>query len=256
MSLSDLKKQIEGEVNTISSSDFTVHIKDIDEVPVVDHPHLTFPDLKNNQIKCLRLETCVLFIDLRKSTDLNLSKRPYTLSKVYSAFIQSMAKAAHYFGGKVRNIIGDRLMVVFDKADCFKNAVNTAFAMNTIAKYVLNKKFSDTLECGIGIDYGKMLITKTGVIKRGTENQDNKALVWLGRPANIASKLTDLAKKKDKYGFTVPPILVTERVYEGFKKACPDCNSIKENYWEECLFLDFNYDVSVYGGDIIYPSMK
>ena len=29
-----------------------------------------------------------------------------------------------YFGGKVRSIIGDRLMVIFDKQNCFTSAVN------------------------------------------------------------------------------------------------------------------------------------
>lgn len=40
-----------------------------------------------------------------------------------------------------------------------------------------------------------MLVTKTGVIKRGNENTNYKSLVWLGKPANIASKLTDEANK-------------------------------------------------------------
>ncbi len=53
----------------------------------------------------------------------------------------------------------------------------------------------DDVACGIGIDYGKMLATKVGIIKRGSENTENKSLVWVGKPANTASKLTDAAEQ-------------------------------------------------------------
>jgi hypothetical protein len=55
------------------------------------------------------------------------------------------------------------------------------------------------ISCGIGIDYGRMLVTKTGVRRHGNEQQNYRSLVWLGRPANIASKLTDLANKTTHY---------------------------------------------------------
>lgn len=87
-------------------------------------------------------------------------------------------------------------MVVFDAEDCFSNAVNTAILMNTVSQKIINKHFSqDSFTCGIGIDYGKMMIAKCGTVKYGAENSHYKSLVWIGRPANIASKLTDKANK-------------------------------------------------------------
>jgi adenylate cyclase len=127
---------------------------------------------------------------------MNLCHKPRTLAKLYSSFIRSMARGSEYYGGKVRNIIGDRLMVVFDKENCYLNSIKTAILLNSIAQYTINKKFvHNDFKCGIGIDYGKMLVTKAGIIKYGHENENYKSLVWLGRPANIASKLTDLANK-------------------------------------------------------------
>lgn len=68
--------------------------------------------------------------------------------------------------------------------------------MHSISEYLLNKHFNkNDIQCGIGIDYGKMLVSKNGIIKYGAENISNKSLVWLGRPANVASKLTDAANK-------------------------------------------------------------
>jgi class 3 adenylate cyclase len=42
-----------------------------------------------------------------------------------------------------------------------------------------------------------MMATKTGVRRR--------SLVWLGRPANVASKLTDLANKPEE-SVTIPVV--------------------------------------------------
>jgi hypothetical protein len=40
-----------------------------------------------------------------------------------------------------------------------------------------------------------MLVTKTGIRRHGVNQHNYRSLVWLGRPANIASKLTDQANK-------------------------------------------------------------
>jgi hypothetical protein len=87
-------------------------------------------------------------------------------------------------------------MVIFDSANCFTNAVNCAIAMNTVCKYIINERFkANEVTCGIGIDHGNMLATKTGIRRHGFEQPNYRNLVWLGRPANTASKLTDLANK-------------------------------------------------------------
>ncbi len=143
------------------------------------------------------IETCVLYIDIRRSTELNLTHRKATVAKLYSVFARSMTRAARFYGGHVRGIIGDRVMVVFDKENCFKNAVYTSILMNSIANYVINRHFKkNEVQCGIGIDYGRMLVSKVGIIRRGEELHSYRGLVWLGRPANVASKLTDRANKK------------------------------------------------------------
>ncbi|MGE7811259.1 adenylate/guanylate cyclase domain-containing protein [Lysinibacillus capsici] len=196
MLMSDLKVLLQADVETILSSDFEIEITDTTTVPSITDEDITFPNLDTKIQKAKRIETCILYIDIRKSTELNLSHQPITLTRLYSSFVRSMAKSSEYYGGKVRNIVGDCLMVVFDKENCFKNAVNTAILLNSVATKVLNKLFKNNeVTCGIGIDYGKMLVSKAGIRKNGDENIPYKSLVWLGRPANIASKLTDLANK-------------------------------------------------------------
>jgi adenylate cyclase len=196
MGLEELRDSLSEEVKGITSSDFTVVIAETDVVPSVDDPDITYANLVTKQQKCKLIETCVLYVDIRRSTDLSFSHRRSTLTKLYASFARAMARCGSYFGGKVRSIIGDRLMVIFDSEDCFTNAVNTAILMNSVNRYLLDKHFAhDEIKCGIGIDYGKMLASKAGIIKKGAENTAYKSIVWLGRPANIASKLTDRANR-------------------------------------------------------------
>ncbi|MET3507018.1 adenylate/guanylate cyclase domain-containing protein [Halalkalibacter oceani] len=325
MGLKELKEELENDIKIILSSDFEVTITDTEQVPTINDTGITYPNLDKKEVKAKKIQTCVLYIDIRKSTDLNLKHKPNTLTKLYGAFMRSMVKAAQYYSGKVRNIIGDRIMVIFDVENCFKNAVNTAILLNSIAKYILNKHFThNEITCGIGIDYGRMLVSKGGIIKNGDENAPYKSLVWLGRPANVASKLTDLANKEvevkkevqqgyfyiiDKrfsenryYDITfeeffsegyimnynmiqlknnnvywfysnkisafpsskvievplklqVPPILMTEIVFNEFKKSCPNNNSIRHNWWKKQDEKIYDSYV-LYGGDVYFTDIK
>lgn len=194
--MSDLRDELSDEVGTILAKDFTVTATTTKTVPHSSDGAITFPNLDAKTQACKLIDTCVLYIDIRRSTELSITHKPQTVAKLYSAFVRAMTKCARHYGGHVRGIIGDRVMVIFDCDDCFAKAVNCAILMNSAAKYVINKHFtSNEVQCGIGIDTGKMLVTKTGFRRRGVEQHNYKNLVWLGRPANVASKLTDIANK-------------------------------------------------------------
>lgn len=195
--ISDLRDELAGEVETILSSAFTISTTNTNVVPHSDDVAITFPNLDAKSQSCKLIDTCVLYIDIRRSTELSIQHRPKTVAKLYSAFVRAMTKCARHYGGHVRGIIGDRVMVIFDCADCFAKAVDCAILMNGTAKYVINKHFKhNEVECGIGIDSGRMLVTKTGFRRNGVQRANYRNLVWLGRPANVASKLTDIANKK------------------------------------------------------------
>jgi class 3 adenylate cyclase len=330
MGLKELKEELDNDVKNILGTDFTVTISETKLVPSINDTNITYPNLDQKVMKAKRIHTCVLYIDIRKSTELNLKHYPHTLTKLYGAFMRSMVKAAQYHKGKVRNIIGDRVMVVFDEEDCFKNAVNTAILLNSVSLYVLNKHFKNNeVTCGIGVDYGRMLVSKGGIVKNGDENAPYKSLVWLGRPANVASKLTDLANKEveiksnkiesyiDAYCYaipnlppkfstittmdfftnvlrnktdiqlltsgdgtkyfasnipfynsyyprtrtiqevkktTTPSILMTQIVFDEYKKACPTGKDVIKELWkiqDDKLYQNY----TIYGGNVIFTDM-
>lgn len=314
MSLVDFLKELDESVKTVNSSDFDVEIVETDYVPSFSDSSITYDNHDTKKKKCKRLESCVLYVDIRNSAKISASKRPQTLAKVYSSFVSSMLSCARYYGGHVRNIIGDRVMVVFDKENCFTNAVDTAILMNTVCQNILNKRITSfEFSAGIGIDHGDMLITKSGAIKKGDEKEFYRTLVWLGKPANVASRLTDLANKEIytseqgvKEGLYFPltnvwnwqdrtyedflnslkttfsptlvhsddyfssfflttinhkttlnsPILMTEKVYNGFKAARPDSDIVTNNWFSEKKIDVRDCQGKVFGGDVIKKAVN
>jgi adenylate cyclase len=188
-------------------------------VPTRHDPNLTFPIGADKKGKLL--ETCVLMIDIRNSTKISrqLKKDKVKLGKIYMAFIYAMTSIADEYG-YVRNIVGDRVMVVFEPKDCFVNAINCAAVMYSVATRILAKYIAiEDFKIGIGIDFGEMLVLKTGIRKKHEEQSEYKSLVWVGDTANLASKLCDFANKQ----YSSPLFKITyehlnwESVFKGFK---------------------------------------
>tara|TARA_R110002072_G_scaffold284396_5_gene448667 strand:+ start:364 stop:1311 length:948 start_codon:yes stop_codon:yes gene_type:complete len=311
--LKDFLKGLDDSVKAVISPDFEVEIIETDYVPSFSDASITYDNLDTKKKRCKRLESCVLYVDIRNSAKISAERQPKTLAKMYSSFVRSMLSCARYYGGHVRNIVGDRVMVVFDKENCFESAVDTAILMNTVCKHILNKRISSfEFSAGIGIDHGKMLITKSGAIRRGDEKEFYRSLVWLGKPANVASRLTDLANKticysipavhqgnyypyserwhwysrpyeefiddlettssrllkhKDEHFLTFfkttiwrsqsqNPILMTKAVYDGFKAAKPNADSIKNGWWSKNNAGVKDYDGEIYGGDVIFSAVE
>lgn len=218
---------LEQEIQTILSGNFRVVVQKTDTVPSVDDPDITYPNIDTGEQKCKLLESCILHVDIRDSTKIGEKHRRETLVRLYSAFVRAMSRCAAFCGGRVRNIVGDRVMVLFDQADCFSSAVHTAILMHSVVNYLIDEHFTlNDIECGIGIDYGPMLIAKAGVVKRGAEHSASRQLVWLGQPANVASKLADEANKFQSW--------TTPTVCEGYHYQY-----IKEWHWQKIPIEDF-----------------
>jgi class 3 adenylate cyclase len=185
-------------LNEITEDIKDIKAKKFEYIPTKSVPNrydssLTFERGQNKIGK--ELDTCVLFVDIRNSVALNKKHHTQTMGRIYSVFTKSILKAAKNHKGHVRNIIGDRVMIVFDPENCFTNAIHCAYTINNIS-ISINSIFTDVdFKCGIGIDYGNLKVIKVGLHRQGSEVAENRNLVWVGYPANIASRLTDSANK-------------------------------------------------------------
>ena len=204
MSNKALIEKLEERIKDIHET--ALEYKAANQVPSVSDSEMTYGYGEKKTGKLI--ETCVLYVDVRDSVKLVEKHQYNTMGKVYSAFTEAILRATKHHGGSVRNIIGDRVMVVFPEENCFTNAVDCAISINHSSS-LINKEFSGVkYKAGIGIDYGKMRVLKVGLKQQGAENYDNKNLVWVGSPANIASRLTDVAGKSfyssNKFKITIP----------------------------------------------------
>lgn len=186
-----LLEEVSKVIDEWKATDFTSnHLVD---VPGLDDRNLTFG--KGRDKKVVEIRTCVLYVDIRNSVKMVEEYNPGVMGIVYSIFTHCVILAAKDVGGKVRNVIGDRVMIVFPEEKCFEKAVCCATSINTISQMINTKLKGVEFKCGIGVDYGQMYVMKVGTFTPGQENDDNKGFVWVGYPANYASRLTDSANK-------------------------------------------------------------
>ena len=192
----------------------------VEQIEVTSDLRPTIKDLENNN-KTYSIVAAILFIDIRKSTFLTENSQTKSMVKIYRAFMRMAVGCVRKNGGVTRQFLGDRIMGVFvDSVDdkgvvierATDKAINAARSLQTAIDYSLNKHLKakvngKVIECGIGIDYGKVLVTQVGMygVEQDEDKEDEVDCVWVGNITNHASKYSDLAAGGE--------IFISENVY-------------------------------------------
>lgn len=180
----------------------------VEQIEVDSELPPTIEQLEDNN-KTYSIMAAILFIDIRKSTYLTENSQAKSMVKIYRSFMRMAVDCVRKNGGVTRQFLGDRIMGVFiDSVDEKGNmvdsapdkAINAARSLQTVIDYSLNKYLKTNvngkvIECGIGIDYGKVLVTQVGMYGlESDENRENEVdCVWVGNTTNYASKYSDIA---------------------------------------------------------------
>lgn len=180
----------------------------VEQIEVDSELPPTIEQLEDNN-KTYSIMAAILFIDIRKSTYLTENSQAKSMVKIYRSFMRMAVDCVRKNGGVTRQFLGDRIMGVFiDSIDEKGNtvdraadkAINAARSLHTVIDYSLNKYLKanvngKVIECGIGIDYGKVLVTQVGMYGlESDENRENEVdCVWVGNTTNYASKYSDIA---------------------------------------------------------------
>ena len=149
--------------------------------------------LKRNEAKTIDDGT-VLYADLSGSTNMVQNYSPSFAAEVYRAYLYSAAQIIRNEGGVVTAYDGDRVMAIYLGSAPNTSAATTALKINYAVMKIINPAIVAqygasivyTVKQVVGVDRSSLLVARTGV--RG----DND-LVWVGRAANYAAKLTDIA---------------------------------------------------------------
>lgn len=196
----------------------------------------------------VEIDAAVLYADLSGSTTLVNNYSPEFAAEIYKSYLHIAAKIIRSEGGEITAYDGDRIMAVFLGGTGAASlligeskesvAVRTAMKINwavlniinpgIIATYGANKY---TVKHNVGIDTSKLLVAKTGI--RGAND-----LVWVGRAANYAAKLS--AEKNY-------PTFITAEVHSKLSQATKfAANGTGEHMWTQLRWSTMN-DIPVYG---------
>lgn len=138
------------------------------------------------------LDGTVLYADLVASTALVKRAKPRFAAEIYKSFLHCSAKVIQASEGAVTAYDGDRIMAVFlgDTRDtrAAKAALQINWCMIDIVDKLARERYDlkdwPAFRCTTGVDRSSLFVARTGV--RGAND-----LVWVGRAANFAAKLSD-----------------------------------------------------------------
>ena len=136
------------------------------------------------------LDATVLYADLDNSTDLVDTEPPWFAAEVYKCYLACSARIIRSEGGVITSYDGDRIMAVFIGSRKNSTAANTALKVNFAVKRIIDPAIQDqypnsgyAVKHVVGIDTSELFVARTGI--RGAND-----LVWVGRAANYAAKLS------------------------------------------------------------------
>lgn len=204
-----------------------------------------FPDASSlrldNHAKDLEKAT-VLYADLNGSTSMVDQKSWSFSAEVYKAYLRCAARIITSENGNITAYDGDRIMAVFVGEMMNTRAVRAGMkihnALQTIVNPSLKSVYKSTdfvVEHVIGIDTSQLRAARIGV--RGYND-----LVWIGRAANYAAKLTSLPGR---------PIWITGSVYNVMHDDVKIHNKTKTNMWEARLWTSMK-NLPIYCTDFGY----
>jgi len=215
-----LKEDLESKVKQILKENWTVE------------KTTTVPEPENLRLSnhAKDLETAaVLYADIDGSTSMVDRYEWMFCAEVYKTYLHCAARIIEAEKGTVTAYDGDRIMAVFtgdSKNSCaVRAAMKINYAVVNIIRPTINEQYPNTkftLKHVVGVDTSQLRAARTGV--RG-----NNDLVWIGRAANYAAKLTSLPEK---------PLWITKAVYDMISNDVKSSNG--RNMWEKRFWTVMN----------------
>ncbi len=215
------KDDLNAEVKTIFTS--TWEVQQTETVPAPE-------DLKLNANHAKDLtKATVLYADLDGSTNMVDNQGWEVSAEVYKAYLRCAAQIIQKENGTITAYDGDRIMAIFTGDQKNTSAVKAALKINYAVEEIIRPAFKSMYSTNslaikhvVGIDTSQLRTARIGV--RG----DND-LVWIGRAANYAAKLTDLSEK---------PIWITHSVYNMIHNEVKVSNGT--DMWTKRLWTKMN----------------
>lgn len=181
--------------------------------------------LNSNHAKDLDSAT-VLYADLDGSTNMVNTMKWEFSAEIYKTFLKCASDIIRNEGGVITAYDGDRVMSVFTGKSKNSNAARCALKINSAVKDIIQPTIAKKWKTDfvithvVGVDTSQLRAARIGV-------QGDNDLVWIGRSANYAAKLTNLGGR---------PSRITEDVYKMLSdesKFSDGKDMWVREYWDE-----------------------
>lgn len=154
-------------------------------------------------------ELAILFLDVRNFTGLMESQSSQTVIQVVRRLFTAFNQIVKKFGGKVVEIAGDSMYVVFGLQTELKSSVNNAYqaakvmfqTVNLFNEAYTEPYYGGPLEIGVGLHAGKVFVGEFGL-------DNGPQLSVMGLPVNIASRLQAKTKELNN------DLIISEDAYQ------------------------------------------
>ena len=198
-------------------------------------PEASYLKLGNEAVHFER--ATILYADLSGSTKMVESKSWQFAAEIYKTYLHCATKIIKDEGGVVTSYDGDRVMGVFIGKSQTTPAARAGLKINYAVQKIVNPAMHEQYNTDydvvqvVGIDTSEVRVARTGA--RG----DND-LVWVGRAANYAAKLTELKLSERTW--------VTKEAYHYMLDNVKMVGSPKRNMWKSYKWSQMG-DHQIYG---------
>lgn len=179
----------------------------------------------------VNLKAAVLYADMSGSTRLVDTQNAHVAAEVYKAYMACAARIIKNNGGAITAYDGDRVMGIFLGKLKNTTAAKTALQINWAVRHIVNPQLQTQygpnayqMKHTVGIDTSILFACRIGV-------RNDNDIVWVGRAANYAAKLTTLDEA---------PTYITGTVFDSLDDSSKFGGNQQQPMWEERAWTAMN----------------
>jgi class 3 adenylate cyclase len=191
----------------------------------------------------VHLEATILYADMSGSTALVDENTASFAAEVYKTYLASAARIIKDANGSITAYDGDRIMAVFigkaKNTTAAETALKISWAVTKIVNPAIQAQYGENtyqMKHCIGIDTSPIMVSRIGV-------RNDNDVVWVGRAANYAAKLSSLDA-----GY----VYVTNAVFEKLADQSKYGGDPRRLMWDRRIWKAMN-DMTIYRSRWIWP---
>lgn len=181
------------------------------------------------------LDGTVLYADMADSTVLVTGYKDWFAAEVYKCYLVAACHIIRNNSGVIIAFDGDRVMAVYISDSKNSSAAKTALQLNWVVIEInaaLKAAYPNSafqLRHSVGIDTSSLFVAKTGI-------RNSNDLVWVGRAANYAAKLSCISDT----GYSA---FITEPVFNALSEDTKNGGNPKRSMWERLHWQERNITI-------------